>query len=147
MPCLMKICKIQSLGLLFLVAYISFYITSADIFHNVLELYSKLSEKTIFITNFPFLTVSLTPSQPPPPPHHRPLNRKNPLSATKVFCQCSKAYHGLSRLLCYDDARKTRTTEQNPISIPGSHQASQKHLFMTGKLLQEPFDAILTLVN
>ena len=60
-------CKIQSLGLLFLVAYISFYVTSADIFLNVLELYSTLSEKTIFVTNFPFLTDSLTHSQPPLP--------------------------------------------------------------------------------
>ena len=54
---LIKICKIQSLDLLFLFL-LAF--TSADIiFHKFLELHSKLSEKKIFVTNFPFLTDSL----------------------------------------------------------------------------------------
>ena len=83
--------------LLFLLTFTS----SADIiFHKFLELHSALSEKKIFVTNFPFLTDSLKPQ----PPH--PLNSQNPLSLTKVFCQCSLTYHGFSRLLCYDDARK-----------------------------------------
>ena len=107
-----KICKIQSLDLLFLVIFISFYITSADIFNKFLELHSTLSEKKIFVTNFPFLTDSLNtqpPGPPPPPPsfqhtHHH--HHQNPLSVTKVFCQYSKPYHGFSRSLCYDDARK-----------------------------------------
>ena len=65
----MKICKIQSLDLLFLVIFISFYITSTDI----LELHSTLSEKKIFVTNFAFLTDPLnTQPPPPPPPTHTP---------------------------------------------------------------------------
>ena len=43
--------------LLFLLAF-----TSADIiFHKFLELHSTLSEKKIFVANFPFLTDSLKP--------------------------------------------------------------------------------------
>ena len=39
--------------------------TSADIiFHKILELHSTLSEKNIFVTNFPFLTDSLKPPTP-----------------------------------------------------------------------------------
>ena len=35
--------------------------TSADIiFHNILELHSTLTDKKIFVANFPFLTDSLT---------------------------------------------------------------------------------------
>ena len=64
----MKICKIQSLDLLFLVIFISFYITSTDI----LELHSTLSEKKIFVTNFAFLTDPLNTQPPPPPPTHTP---------------------------------------------------------------------------
>ena len=56
--------------------------TSADIiFYKLLELHASLSEKKIFVTNFPFLTDSLKP------PH--PLTGQNPLSVTKVFCRCS----------------------------------------------------------
>ena len=52
--------------------------TSADIiFYKLLELHTSLSEKKIFVTNFPFLTDSLKP------PH--PLTGQNPLSVTKVF--------------------------------------------------------------
>ena len=52
--------------------------TSADIiFYKLLELHASLSEKKIFVTNFPFLTDSLKP------PH--PLTGQNPLSVTKVF--------------------------------------------------------------
>ena len=99
----MKICKIQSLDLLFLVIFISFYITSTDI----LELHSTLSEKKIFVTNFAFLTDPLNTQPPPPLQHtHHHHHHQNPLSVTKVFCQYSKLYHGFSRSLCYDDARK-----------------------------------------
>ena len=59
--------------LLFLLAF-----TSADIiFHKVLELHPTLSEKKIFVTNFPFLMDSLKPPQP--------LIDEKPLSSTKVF--------------------------------------------------------------
>ena len=44
--------KIQSLDLLFLVLFISFYISRY--FSQVLELHSTLSENKIFITNFPY---------------------------------------------------------------------------------------------
>ena len=56
--------------------------TSADIiFHKLLELHSSLSEKRIFVANFPFLTDSLKPLHP--------LNSQNPLSVTRFFCLCS----------------------------------------------------------
>ena len=71
--------------LLFLLAF-----TSADvIFHNFLELHSTLTEKKIFVTNFPILTDSLNP----PPPPRKPLNRQNPLSVTKVFWRCSLTWN------------------------------------------------------
>ena len=52
---LIKICKIQPTGYLFLVVFISFYI-----FHKFSELHSTLSAKNIFVTNFSFLTDSIT---------------------------------------------------------------------------------------
>ena len=60
---LIKICMLQPqyshmifYFLLFLLAF-----TSADIiFHKFLELYWTLPEKKIFVTNFPFLTDSLS---------------------------------------------------------------------------------------
>ena len=65
--------------------------TSADIiFHNILELHSTLTDKKIFVTNFPFLTDSLTP----PPPTPKPLNAQNQLNVTKVFCRCSLSCWG-----------------------------------------------------
>ena len=102
----------QSLDLLYLV--LAF--TSADmIFLKLLELHSTLSEKKIFVTRF------LTDSLKPPAPTD-PFNSQNLLSVANVFCQCFITYYGFSRLLCYDDARGTRTTEQNfnPTLIPGS---------------------------
>ena len=74
--------KIKPLDLLFLGAFISFYIQHADNnFYKFLELHSTLYEKKIFVANFPFLTNSLK--------HPHPLNSQNPLSVTKVFCRCS----------------------------------------------------------
>ena len=55
-----KICKIQSLDLLFVVVFIGFYISRYH-FDNFLELHSTLSEKKFFVTNFPFLMDSLKP--------------------------------------------------------------------------------------
>ena len=47
--------------------------TSADIiFYKLLELHASLSEKKIFVTNFPFLTDSLKPPHPP----YRPKSAK-----------------------------------------------------------------------
>ena len=71
---LIKICKIEPPGPLFIVVFISFY---NIIFHKFLELHSTLSEKKIFITNFPLLTDSLKPPNP--------LNGQKSLSMTKVF--------------------------------------------------------------
>ena len=59
---------------LFLVVFISFYI-----FHKLLELHSRLFEKNIFVTNFPFLANSLTL-----PPTHTPL--------TLLMSKISKAW-------------------------------------------------------
>ena len=76
-----NICKIEPLDLLFLVVFISFYISRYIIFHKCLELHSILSVKKIFVNEFSFLTDSLKL------PHS--LYSQNPLSVTKVFCQCS----------------------------------------------------------
>ena len=63
---LIKICKIHKT-------------ISADmIFQKFLELHSTLSEKKIFVTNFPFLMDSLKP--------HPLMYDQNQLSMTKVFC-------------------------------------------------------------
>ena len=71
--------------------------TSPDItFHKFSEHHPALSEKKIFVTNFPFLTDSLKPTP-------TPLSSQNPLSVAKGFCQFSLTYHGFSRLLCYDE--------------------------------------------
>ena len=54
---LVKIFKMQPPDFLFLVVFISFNTSSADIiFHNVLKLHSTLIEKKIFVTNFTFVT-------------------------------------------------------------------------------------------
>ena len=76
---LQKICKIQPLDLLFIV-FIGFYISRYH-FSQIFKTSFSISERHIFVTNFPFLTDSLKL------PH--PLNRQNPLSLTKVFCRCS----------------------------------------------------------
>ena len=55
-------------------------------------------------------THSTTPSHHHHHHHRHPLNNQNPLSLTKAFCQYSLTYHGFSRLLCYDDARKNQNS-------------------------------------
>ena len=73
---LIKCCKNSHQIFYFLLFLLAF--TSADIiFHKVLELHPTLSEKKIFVTNFPFLMDSLKPPQP--------LIDEKPLSSTKVF--------------------------------------------------------------
>ena len=62
---LIKICKIQSLDLLFLFVFISFYISWYHFSQVFRTSFKIISEKNIFVTNFPFLTDSL-------PPTHRP---------------------------------------------------------------------------
>ena len=101
------ICKIQSLDLLFLVIFISFYISRY--FSQVVELHSTLSEKKFFFRDrFSFLTDSLNTH--PTPFHHHPLNSQNPLSATKVFSQCSLTYQDYYAMMVLG---RTRTAEQN----------------------------------
>ena len=51
---LIKIGKIDQPDLLFLVVFITFYISRYIIFHKYLELHATLSVKEIFVTNFPF---------------------------------------------------------------------------------------------
>ena len=70
---LIKICKIQPLDLLFLVILISFYINRYH-FSQIFKLHSALSERKIFVTNFPFLMGSFNPHPPPP----TSLNTQNP---------------------------------------------------------------------
>ena len=64
---LIKICKIQSLDFLFLIVFISFYISADIILHKFLELHSTLSAKMILVTSFSFLTDLLNPHMPPTP--------------------------------------------------------------------------------
>ena len=71
MPFLHCISSFEGTLLLFLLVF-----TSADIFfQKYLEFHSTLSEKKIFVTNFPILMGSLKP-----PPH--PVNTQNPLTYT-----------------------------------------------------------------
>ena len=56
---LIKTCKIQPPDLLLLVLLAFASPTTDIIFHKFLELHSKLSEKKIFVINFPFLMDSL----------------------------------------------------------------------------------------
>ena len=96
---LIKICKTQSLDLLFLTVFISFYI-SRHHFSQVFRTSFNIIWKKDFRLKFSFFNrLTQTPTL-------HPLSSQNPLSVTKVFCQCSLTYHAFSRLLCYDDARK-----------------------------------------
>ena len=83
---LMKIYNIwPPVVFIFLMFYISFYTSTDIIFHNFLELdyLKKDFHHEIFVFN------GFThPPPPPPPPHPLSFNRQNPLSVTKVFCQC-----------------------------------------------------------
>ena len=90
------------------------------------------------------------------------LNSQNPLSVTKVFCQCSLTCLGFSRLLCYNDVGKNYSRTEpilqsnfNP-KVHGSWWlSSDKPLdsdypkrYMVEKLLQEAaLNAVLILVN
>ena len=83
---LIKICKIETPDLLFLVAFISFYISRyhfSQIFCNSFLIIRKKN----FRHRFSFLTD--LPTQNPPSPSPHALNSQNPLSVTKVFCRCS----------------------------------------------------------
>ena len=105
---LMKIFKIQSVDLLFLIAFISFYISRYH-FSQVFRTSFNIIWKD-FHHKFPFSMNSLKH-----PPHL--LNSQIPQSVTKVFCQFSLTYHSFSRLLCYDDARKN---QNSPVTYSGS---------------------------
>ena len=88
---IVKICKKQSLDLLFLVLFISFYISRYN-FSQVFRTSFNIIWK-IFVTIFFFFNGSLNSHSP------HPFNSQNPLSVTKV----SLTYRGFSRILCYDD--------------------------------------------
>ena len=92
---LTKICKIQSLDLLFLVVLLAFVSAVIICYKFVI---STLSEKEIFVTNFLLLRDLLKPLPQ--------LHSQSPLSVTKFFCQCSLTYLGFSRLLCYSFVRR-----------------------------------------
>ena len=78
---LRKICKTQPPDRLFLVVFISLYISRYH-FSQIFRTSSTLSEKKLFVTNFPFLIDSLRPPTP---------NGQNPLakSVTTSFFWCS----------------------------------------------------------
>ena len=80
---LIKICKIQSPDLLFLFVFISFCVSSYYFSKTFRTSFNNI-RKNIFITNFSFSMDSLRS------PH--PLNSRNPLNVTKVFCQCSLSH-------------------------------------------------------
>ena len=81
---LIKICKIEPADILFLIVFISFYISRYH-FSQIFETSIRIIRKLNFRHKFSFLTDSLTPSHHPPVP----LNNRNPLSVMKIFCQCS----------------------------------------------------------
>ena len=94
---LIKIWKIQQPDLLFLVVFISFHI-SIIIFQTFLELHSTLSEKKIFITNFPFSTDWLNP--PPLPAPLRPKSAKCDESFLSMLPYKASCYAFATLLSC-----------------------------------------------
>ena len=98
---LIKICKMQSLDLLFYVVFISFYISRYH-FSQVFRTSSNIIWKKDFLHKF-FYFNGLTY------PHLHPRNSQSPLSMTK-FSSMSLIYHGFSRLLCYHDVTKNKNS-------------------------------------
>ena len=91
----------QSLDLLFLVIFISFYINRyfSQVFRtsfNIIE-EKEFRHKFYFFNRFTHHYHHHHHHH-----HHHPPTSQNPLSLTIIFCQCSLLYHGFSRLLCYD---------------------------------------------
>ena len=81
-----KICKIEPRDLLFLVAFISFYISRyhfSQLFRNSFRIIRKKDFRQEFFFQRIDSTLAPTPSTP------IPLNSQSPLSVTKVFCRCS----------------------------------------------------------
>ena len=77
---IIRICKIKPLYLLFLDAFISFYISRYH-FSQIFRTSFNINSKKDFRHKFSFLTDSL----------NRPLSLPTPLKVTKVFCWCSLA--------------------------------------------------------
>ena len=91
---LIRICKIHSLDLLFLVVFISFYISRYH-FSQVF----RTSFNIIWKKYFRYDSLKFSPIS-------HPLKTQNSLSMAKVFCQWFLIYYGFSRLLCYNDAKE-----------------------------------------
>ena len=81
---LIKVCKIKPPGLLFLVVFISFYISRYH-FPQIFRTPFLIIRKKDFGHEFSFLTDSLDPPAPPPLFPHS-LNDRNPLSVMRAFC-------------------------------------------------------------
>ena len=79
---LIKIYKIQSLGLLFLVVFINFYISRYHFSKDLRTSFNIIWKKN-FRHKFSFFNGSLNSV-----PLAHPLNSQNPLSLTKDFCHC-----------------------------------------------------------
>ena len=79
---LIKICKVELSDLLFLVVFISFYISRYH-FSQIFRTSFSIISKKDFLHKFSFLTDSLK--------HPHPLSGQNLLSVTKAFCRCSLA--------------------------------------------------------
>ena len=103
---LIKIWKIQSLDLLFLVVFIGFYISR--FFAQVFGTSFNIIWKKDFCHKFSFFDGFTTS-------HHHPLNQQNPLSVTSFLSMLPPTYHGFSRLLCYDDTRKNQNSRTEQI--------------------------------
>ena len=74
---LIKICKIEPPDILFLVVFITFYISRYH-FSQIFRTHSVLSVKKILVTNF------------------------NPLSVMKFFCRCSLRHNAALALITLD---------------------------------------------
>ena len=86
---LIKICKIQSLDLLFLVVFISFYASRYQFSQNFRTSLNIIWKKDCCHKFSFFNRFTQTPTPNPKYQIPNPLNGLNPQTMTKVFCQCS----------------------------------------------------------
>ena len=118
---LIKVCKIQSLDLLFLVVFISFYISRYH-FLPVFRTSFNIIWKKDFRYKFFFLS-GFTQTPPPPPPPHPRNNSQNPLSVIKDFFNAPWIIAVFQDCYSMMMLGRTRTVEQNwhfnPTSVSG----------------------------